>query len=469
MMVATVLEGTPSGVAAAIGELEARADAFEIRFDALKRPAEPGAIRRLTRKRLIATCRRPSEGGAYRGAEHDRLALLESAAQAGFDWVDVEGPTQLPVAEERLIRSFHDLRSTCSAKDLARLGRSLAARGARAKIATRVRNFEDVVELLVSLRQLRNQGVAASVMGLGAFPRPLAHLLGSDLVYGGARAPAPGQPRLDELLHELDHWGRPGPASELYLVVGSPIAHSLSPRLHNAAFRAVGRDASYGALEVRTAEELRHLLERAVGLGLLGLSVTAPLKEAAFDAVDQRTPEAASAGSVNCVRFDGGLSIGHTTDGAGAARVIEGLLGRRPKPPRALLIGSGGAARAILACAPAVTFVVAGRDARRLAQLNERFRVETISLKRARAEGFDLLVNATSVPEPLPIGSHRGALFDLQYGEAATAWERHARAHQLSFAGGRELLLEQAVDAFAFWTGRPAPRDAMAAAVGGPA
>lgn len=102
MMVATLLEPRLADLRAAIQSLDDPADAFEVRFDALQEPVPPADIAKLTRKPLIATARRPADGGNYRGSETQRLQLLESCLNAGFRYVDVEAGTSLPVDEERL-------------------------------------------------------------------------------------------------------------------------------------------------------------------------------------------------------------------------------------------------------------------------------------------------------------------------------------------------------------------------------
>lgn len=468
MMVATLLEPRLADLRAAIQSLDDPADAFEVRFDALQEPVPPADIAKLTRKPLIATARRPADGGNYRGSETERLQLLESCLNAGFRYVDVEAGTSLPVDEERLIRSIHDLQSVPPLETLLRLAETNARNGALFKFAGAVKGFAPALRLLQAGAELRRRGIRFAVMGLGEFPRALVHLLGAELVYGGGRSSAPGQPSLESIRHTLDHWGDPKPASGLYLVVGDPIDHSLSPRLHNRALRTHRLDAAYGALRVPDGAALKSLLDAAAYLGLGGLSVTTPLKDAAYELVSHRTREAEAAQAVNCIRFSDKGPAAHNTDGLGAARIVRSLVGA--SPAAILVAGTGGAGRAIAAALPKDRVTLAGRDAGRVRRLAQRLGVAPLALDEAaqRPSQFDLLINATGVEEPFSLRGYDGALFDLHYGPKPTPWERWGRERNLRMATGRDQLLAQAVLSYEFWTGRPAPEADMKAALEAP-
>lgn len=469
-MVATVLDASLAQVGRTLREHAADADVFEIRLDALDGDVELAAVRALTEKPLLATFRRKADGGQAKVEEAVRLARLAKAHEAGFDLVDLEEDAAADVPPAHLVRSHHDFSGTPSAEELVRRGRALGTQGAHAKIACKCAGLSDALTILSAQRQLVNAGRTSSLMGMGpAFPRPMAHLVGAAFVYGGARSNAPGQPSLRDTIATLRHWGMPRPGADLYLVVGHPIHHSLSPRLQNAGLAAAGVDAAYGALDVAEADDLRLLLKAAPGLALRGLSVTAPLKGAAYDAATASTPEARRAKAANCLRIRDGVVEAHNTDGIGATKVLARLVPNRR--PRVLLVGTGGAARGLLAGVETADLVVAGRTPADLRAIENEFNVGAVSLEQAAQylDRYDVLVNATTAQDPLPINGFRGALFDLQYGAEPTTWERKAQDARLAFAGGRELLLEQAVPAFEYWTGRPAPRDAMARALEAPA
>jgi 3-dehydroquinate dehydratase / shikimate dehydrogenase len=463
MMLATLLEPDLEQLKAAIDELSPVADAFEIRFDALAKKVDPKAVRGLTTKTLVGTVRRPADGGTFAGEEHDRLALLEACIAAGFEFVDVEGPTTVPGPEEQMIRSRHEFRATPSLASILRMADEITRNGAMFKFASKTQAFADILVLLTACRRLQKEKKRFAIMGLGEFPRPLTALLGATFVYGGGRTNAPGQPSLREIDGQLKHWGSPKAAPDLYLVVGDPIDHSLSPRMHNAAFRHDGADAAYGALRT-SGVELQMLLEHASDLGVRGLSVTTPLKDPAFDLVKTRTPQAERARAVNSIRIQGDEIVGHNTDGLGARVVLSKLV---EPGAHVLIAGTGGAARAIAASLDGFHVTIAGRNDQKLRQLAHELGISTDTFAGASVslDDYDVLVNATRAADPIPIETYRGALFDLRYGPDKTPWQRQARSARLPFAGGRELLLEQGILAYEFWTGRPAPREAMAKAV----
>src|SRR5579864_7589882 len=139
----------------------------------------------------------------------------------------------------------------------------------------------------------------------------------------------------------------PTGASKVVGVIGDPIAHSLSPRLHNAAFDALGLDWVSVAFPVRAGMTAAALTGMRA-LEIVGLSVTMPHKEAAFDAVDEATDVARRLGAVNCVTRRDGALVGDSTDGAGFLAALRRAAGFDPRGRRCLVIGAGGAARAVI-------------------------------------------------------------------------------------------------------------------------
>jgi len=259
-------------------------------------------------------------------------------------------------------------------------------------------------------------------------------------------------------------------------VIGDPVRHSLSPALHNAAFAATGIDGVYVAFEVREGD-VPAALAGVRALGLLGLSVTMPHKEAVARAVDRLDPEAAALDAVNCVvRDPDGALVGANTDGPGfvASLVVDhgvALDGRR-----CVVLGAGGAARAVvrsLADAGAGEVVVVNRTAatgeRAAALAGRRGRLGT----PADVAGADVIVNAT------PVGMGEGAgrlpcdpdllragqvVADLVYQPLDTALLQAARAAGAVAVDGLGMLVHQAALAFRRWTGVDPPVAAMRAA-----
>jgi len=285
-------------------------------------------------------------------------------------------------------------------------------------------------------------------------------------------------------------------------VIGDPVAHSLSPVLHNAAFRTLGLDWVYVALPVPQGRGQAAVAAMA-DLGLRGLSVTMPHKAAAAAACERLTPVAERLGVANTVTNMAGHLVGDSTDGVGFLDSLAEL-GWAPAGQRCLVLGAGGAARAVvlaLAEAGAASVVVVARkpgQAQECAALAGH--VGQVGTAEA-VDGTDLVVNATPVgmkgkaPSevagasdnqgevertgeaeaaymgPLPFGLDpsrlgRGQLVaDLVYAPATTPLLAAARRAGARTCGGLGMLLHQAAHQFTIWTGQEAPVSQMSAAV----
>ena len=158
--------------------------------------------------------------------------------------------------------------------------------------------------------------------------------------------------------------------TRVFGVIGDPISHSLSPVMHNAAFEALGIDALYTAFEV-SPKQLRPVLRGLVACGIDGLSVTIPHKEAIVPLLDCCESDAKALGAVNTVVVRHGRTVGYNTDVDGFARALKEL-GWRPGPCAAVILGAGGAARAVawaLSRAPGIRLTIANRRLERARQL----------------------------------------------------------------------------------------------------
>jgi shikimate dehydrogenase len=262
--------------------------------------------------------------------------------------------------------------------------------------------------------------------------------------------------------------------TRLAAVIGSPVRHSRSPAIHNAGFAAAGLDWAYVALEVapgRGADAVR--AARVLGLG--GLSVTMPHKADAATACDELTPSAAALGSVNTVVVrDDGSCLGDSTDGEGFLRSLadEGL---DPAGRSVLLLGAGGAARAVAAALVgrgARVGVAARRAEARDALVAAVPGTRAVEWPASGPAAADIVVNATPIgmgdDGGLPVEPATGQwIVDLVYHPLETPWLRRARTIGAPTVGGLGMLVHQAALAFEQWTGVPAPLDAMRAAAGG--
>lgn len=275
-------------------------------------------------------------------------------------------------------------------------------------------------------------------------------------------------------------------------VIGDPIAHSLSPRIHNAAFAALELDWVYVALPVAAAHVVS-AVDGARALGIRGLSVTMPHKEGVLSALDGLTSTAADLGAVNCILrapHDDALLLGDNTDGDGFLRGLRADLDVDVAGLRCVVVGAGGAARAVihaLGRAGAASVVVVNRNVERasVAATLAGSAGEWVSLQDSASfqdavDGADLLVNATPIgmdgtsvggaagpATPVPTSWLRPDLVvsELVYHPARTPLMDAATAVGAPTANGLSMLVHQAAVAFEHWTGAAAPLDAMFAAV----
>ncbi len=264
--------------------------------------------------------------------------------------------------------------------------------------------------------------------------------------------------------------------TRLFGVLGHPVGHTLSPAMHAAAFRALRVDAVYSPFEV-PPKLLPPILRALVLAGVEGLNVTVPLKEAVLPLLDRVDPAARAIGAVNTIVIRGRRTSGYNTDGVGFRRALEEL-GWRPKPARAVVLGAGGAARAVLwelARVRGGRLVIANRTlshAQRLARWLLRHRpgvtVEAAPLRAVSLAEADLLVNATTVGmranESLPIElgalSRRAIVYDLVY-HRQTPLIRAARQRGCVAANGASMLLYQGAESLRLWLHRAPPIEAM--------
>lgn len=266
-------------------------------------------------------------------------------------------------------------------------------------------------------------------------------------------------------------------ATRLAAVIGDPVRHSMSPQIHNAAYEALGLDWRFVALPVPGGGAAAALDAMRI-LSIEGFSVTMPHKEAVAEHVDELMPAAAALASVNCVRRVGDRLLGDSTDGIGFVRALEADIGRSIDGASVAIVGAGGAARSIIdavARAGASRIVVVNRtlaSAERAAELSVVASVGTT----ADIPETDIVVNTTSVgmadgpaagqcavdPELL---RPEHVVADIVYQPRQTPLLAAAAAVGAEVVGGLGMLVQQAAVAFEWWTGEPAPLEAMTAAV----
>lgn len=269
------------------------------------------------------------------------------------------------------------------------------------------------------------------------------------------------------------------------VLLGDPVAHSLSPLIHNTAFAADDLPLLYTALRVPPAD-LARAVDGLRAVRFAGGNVTIPHKERVVEHVDRLTPAAAAIGAVNTLYWDGDVLMGDNTDAAGFAAPLRGAFDA-PEARAAIVLGAGGAARAaayaLLALGLRRLYLVArtAERARALAahlaphDTGQALRVLPLERAADAAAEATLLVNATPVgmtphgdatpwPTPDALGPEH-LVYDLVYAPRRTRLLREAHARGARTLGGLEMLVGQAAAAYAHWTGRTMPLDDVWAAL----
>jgi shikimate dehydrogenase len=262
-------------------------------------------------------------------------------------------------------------------------------------------------------------------------------------------------------------------------VLGDPVEHSLSPLMHNAVFEGGGHNLAYGAFRV-PSEALEEAVRGLKALGFLGFNVTLPHKEAVLPLLDAVSPEAERVGAVNTVEVRERRLVGHNTDGIGAIRALREK--RDPKGAVALVLGAGGAARAIsfaLASEGVSSLVIANRTREKAERLAEEVRevtgvpttassLEEESL-RERVSEATLLINATSVgmhpreeETPLTGGiTPDHTVMDIVYNPVETRFLREAREAGAETIDGVGMFVHQGAESLRIWLGIDPPLPLM--------
>ena len=267
-------------------------------------------------------------------------------------------------------------------------------------------------------------------------------------------------------------------------IIGDPVEHSLSPVMHNAAFKELGLNLVYVAFTV-TPKELKTAISSVKSLGLRGLNVTMPHKNAVMNYLDEVDSTAKSIGAVNTILSNQGKLIGYNTDGNGAMIALQEN-GVYPEKKKMLLLGAGGAAKAISyqAAQDVDELVILNRTpekAKELAELlqknfGKKVKGGTLSsaILEEELETTDILVNATSVgmnpdvnrsPVPSNLLKRDLCVMDIIYNPTETRLVMDAKAAGAKVVSGVEMLIYQGAVAFEVWTNCPAPVDVMRKAV----
>jgi 3-dehydroquinate dehydratase / shikimate dehydrogenase len=467
------LTAPPAADGRELRELPPAVGCLEVRADRVG-DLDPDWLRCRFPGRLLYTLRSAAEGGAFAGSQEQRRSRLLAAA-ARYDLVDLEGDrdsapellSRLP-ASRRWI-SWHG--GAEAAAELSRRFGELAGTPASLyRIAVRAGSAADALAPLALLAALRRSDVTAYATGpAGCWSRLLAPLLAAPIAFGGV-ADGDGADGAFSAARLVSDFGLPALplVRRLFGIAGPTAGRSLSPRLHNDAYRRLQLPALYLPFQVESLGAFLGPIEAglaALGMPLCGLTVTAPHKEAALAAAKIATPLARRVGAANTMLRRRGCWQADTADALG---VLAALGARRVAVAgrQAAVIGCGGAGRAAAAglqqAGAGVTLVNRGRQ--RGEHAARLLGLPFLPLAGFSPRGYALVVNATPCtgagddwpfrPEELDAD---GVLVDLPYASGPTPLTAATAARGRTTIDGRQVLLVEAQHQFELMTGLRMP------------
>ncbi len=464
------------------------ADLVEMRLDYIGRAVD---LRRLLADRrapVLITCRRREDGGRWEKTEQERQMMLRSAIASGVDYVDLEEDIASSIpryGKTKRIISLHNFEETPA--DLEAIHARLAALDADiVKIATMANSFADSIRMLRLLQKVKIPTIALCMGELGTITRIMGLSLGSPFTYTALtndRKIAPGQITFDNMkkvyrAHEINT------ETKIYGVVADPVAHSLSPLIHNAAFAHDGINCRYLPFRI-PPDELRLFVKWCQESGIGGLSVTIPHKEAILSLLDEAESAATGIKAVNTAIFNGEMISGYNTDYRAAMDCINAALDLqnitgddRLRGRGVLVLGAGGVSRAIaygLRQRGAVV-AISSRSMERSEKLASEFGCRAIPWEARYDIKPGIIVNGTPVGmhpnvDETPYAKDKLAMlmkvsgsvivFDTVYNPEQTLLVKDATNLGCLVINGVDMFVRQAAYQYKLFTGRTPPIDVM--------
>jgi len=471
------LMSAPSSRGDDLHRLSHEVEWLEIRAD-LVGDLDVGWIRSHFSGRLLFTLRSTAEGGCFDGSVGDRHRwLLRAASQ--YDAIDLEGDRDLvPRLLRRVPPAKRLISWTGSSADVGRLrARAHAITSVPAwlySLSVPAKSSRDGLVPLNLLRTLDRRDVVAYATGeAGFWSRVVAPHFGAPVVFGIANTQEAslGQPTISQLIQDYG-FPEPPPLRALYGIVGDPVGHSLSPRLHNAGYRALGlpclfvpfQEASFDGFWTQMVQN--NAIE-SLGVSLNGLTVVSPHKEAALTAGVSGSAMVQRAFSTNIFTKNGHRWTADTTDPEGTVLALR-TRGIPITHQKTAVIGCGGAGRAVAAALDELgaNVTLVNRSAARGQQAQMRLGLPFVPLSAFSPDDYSMVVNATPLGrqgEALPFDVRRmrmgGSVIDLAYGRELTPLIRQALALGLTAIDGLEVLRIQVLRQFHLMTNAELPPD----------
>ena len=430
---------------------------------------------------VVISCRRERDGGKWPGSEEQRLMLLRTAIAEGVEYVDLEEDVAGSIprfGKTKRIVSHHDFRKTPDGLDtihnrLSQLDPDVV------KICTMANHPHDNLRILELTRKSEVPMVGICMGDIGTPSRILAGKFGAPFTYATfhhERTLAPGQLSFDQM-QQIYRYDEINAETEVYGVVADPIGHSLSPQIHNAGFRHLGLNNVYVPFRV-LKEDLAQFIDDAPALGLKGLSVTIPHKEAILKHLTQADGAVRGIGAANTVVFDGEQRLGYNTDYRAAMESLEEALEISPgteKPlsgKTALVLGAGGVGKAVAygLLRREAEVVLADGVPRHALALAKRLQCRRVEWPLRHTVKTDMVINCT------PVGMHPNVdetpyekhhlrpsmlVFDAVYNPESTLLVKDARSRNCLVITGVDMFVRQACLQFKLFTGQEGPRELM--------
>lgn len=457
---------------------ERGAKLVELRIDWLSR--EPDVVRLLKDRPtpVIVTCRRPADGGKWRGAEEARLRLLRTAIISGADYVDLEDDIASSVpryGKTKRIVSHHDFEGT--PQDLIDIWHNMAKMDPDIiKLVTLANSPSDCAEVLDLVKHAKIPTVAFCMGEFGIWSRVVCGTLGAPFTYAAFspdREVAPGQLSFQDM-KDVYRYESLNADTQLFGVIGDPIGHSLSPLLHNRMMRHIGFNGVYVPIRIASGQIARGLNDLDA-LNFRGLSVTIPHKEAVLAKFPRCEEFVRQIGAANTL-FRGADNAwqSYNSDYQAALDTLNLVLpsGDSLEGKRVLMLGAGGVARAIgmAIVRSGGALAVSGRTSARAKALAESLLCRHVTWENRGSEYADILINCTPVGmspnmDETPFNDNwlrEGMIvFDTIYAPENTLLLKEAKNRGCTTVSGVEMFIRQAAAQFERFTGKTASLDEL--------
>ncbi len=460
---------------------EQNAELVELRVDWLRQRPDIGRLLKDRPTPVVVTCRRKEDKGLWSGEEDQRQAILREAIIGGAEYVDIEIDIARSIpryGKTQRIVSYHNFDETpIELYDIYQ--KMTQCDPDIIKIVTMAKAPSDNVRVMEMLRAAHVPTIAFCMGEYGTISRVLCGKLGAPFTYAGfssEREMAPGQLTYAEM-RNLYRFNRITKDTKVFGVIGDPIAHSLSPLLHNAAFRKTEFDGVYVPLRI-PPDFLEETLDEFEKLDIAGYSVTIPHKEQVLDFANVPDLQVDLIGAANTLFKNDGEWQATNTDCHAIAETVDAALAKNPEGKsgvatrRVLILGAGGVARAAVSAMQqsGAVVIVTNRSKDRAKKLAEELNCLTVDWSNRGAEVCDILINCTSVGmhpniDESPYLQHwlreSMLVFDTVYTPENTLLLKHARLRGCMTATGIEMFVRQAAKQFELFTGQDAPVEHM--------